>query len=133
MADTVTVNYGWTKPEVGASGTTWGTKLNSDLDLIDAQVFANQTAIGVIQGGAFTSNALTINKSTVGAGVYITGQSATLARWQIALGDGASEAGSNAGSNFQIISYNDAGGYLANPLSINRATGQVSVQNNPVN
>jgi microcystin-dependent protein len=44
LADTVTVNYQWVKPEVGGSPTTWGSKLNSDLDLIDAQVYANQQA-----------------------------------------------------------------------------------------
>lgn len=44
MVDTVTVNYKWVKPEVGGSNATWGGKLNGDLDLIDDQVFANQTA-----------------------------------------------------------------------------------------
>lgn len=45
MADTLTPNYNWVKPEVGASPTTWGDKINANLDLIDAQVHANQTAI----------------------------------------------------------------------------------------
>ena len=51
---------------------------------------------------------------------YIQARTGTSKRWIFGV-NGDSESGANAGSNFFMYTYDDAGSYLASPLFINRA------------
>ena len=50
MSDTNTANYNWVKPAVGGSNNSWGTKVNADLDGIDAEVFTANTTANTVTG-----------------------------------------------------------------------------------
>jgi hypothetical protein len=127
MASTLTANFGWIKPQVGGDTSTWGVELNNDLDGIDTTMFEVAEAIEGISTVLVAPNEIVLNTPTGPAVNQIYGQAAGAMRWGMFLGDGEAETGGNAGANFLIQAYGDAGGFLSNPFEINRASGQVII------
>ncbi len=70
---------------------------------------------------------LNLNSATGAYGSLIQSTKASNLRWQTWAGDNSTESGSNSGSNWVIQAFNDAGSFLGTYLTINRATGVVTL------
>ena len=117
---TATHNYGWLMPDPGGSANTWGNTLNGTTQAIDAKVQSINyqvlpNTLGVARGpdgGAYGA----INFNNYGS---------TQVRWQ--MGESSeTESGSNAGTNFVLYAYNDAGAYLGTAFEVIRSTQNVT-------
>lgn len=85
------------------------------------------TPASVTTGGNVQTNGgqLIINSATP-ADRYVYAYTNGVARWRFG-GTSDAESGSNAGTNWALTAFNDAGAFLSTPISIARATGVVTV------
>lgn len=140
MADTFTTRLSLTKPEVGASTDTWGTKLNANFDSVDG-LFDAGPALKVVNGGtgatsagaARTSLGLGTMATQDASSVTISGGTATLGSLavsgafsiiQLSETDAATNSGNwhivVDGGQWQLRAHNDAYSSYTTPLAVAR-------------
>jgi hypothetical protein len=74
-----------------------------------------------------TNPTFNLDKNASGQAAQIFGRTNGSRRWLISLGNTVAESGGNTGSNFVIRRYDDSGALLGDPITIDRASGAVTL------
>ena len=70
-------------------------------------------------------------KSATAQNIAIAGFNVGLPRWSLLLGTDDLESGSNAGSDFRLNRFSDAGAFVDTPIAVVRGTGAVTINADP--
>ena len=125
----------------GNLGSDFGINAYDDAgDYLQTILLVNRkTALTVLNGVGATqwnrigpegSSTIVLNKAPGATASNIGGAANGVLRWNFLLGDGSAETGGNAGSDFSLGSYDDAGNPLSTPLRIQRLTGHMVINAN---
>jgi len=141
------VNAGGTSLGFGtvavAGGGTGSTSAAGALTNLGAVAKAGDTMTGNLSINPASGGALVVQPVAGAASVYLrkaasgqvnqvvgqTGSGAAGIRWNIVVGDGTAEGGSNTGSNFAIQRYDDTGTLIDTPQLIFRNNGATQISN----
>jgi hypothetical protein len=133
-AGSVGISVGTTPPPSPVQGALWWDDVGGQLYVWYNDGNSAQWVTVVNQG--FGGTYLSLTGGTLTGALAISGAAGTVRgyfgntlaapRWQLQLGDGTAESGSDAGSNFNIIAYGDTG-VAKQILNINRATGAITL------
>lgn len=100
--------------------------LNARLDIVETRA---AQPLGATDSPTFANTSLDGPSSAIKYATFKTGGKLRFA-WLL---NNASETGSNAGSNFELATFADDGSYLATPVRVSRANGDLSVNSLSVN